>query len=185
MHARENCLVDCRTLTQAVYLGLDVQCEIQAVVEQQLGDAVLIRDGRAWLLSRSATLAGAVRRAPAPRTSIWRRTSWSGRRKVIRPPARGLRRTGKCRGTGQLVAGVNTARHNAYRMMIARGFRTFRKGWPCSGQMSPATIVPTASSSTTGAEDAITPEETRETKMRMRQLAGPRWPSLRRTTPCS
>jgi hypothetical protein len=32
------------------------------------------------------------------------------------------------RGIEQLVAGVNTARHDAYRMMLERGFRTFLEG---------------------------------------------------------
>ena len=45
LHARETCLATCRALTRAVYPGLEVQSEIQAVAAQQLGDTILIHDG--------------------------------------------------------------------------------------------------------------------------------------------
>ena len=44
---RDTCLAECRDITDAVYAGLDLEREIRAVVEQQIGDTVLIRDGSA------------------------------------------------------------------------------------------------------------------------------------------
>ena len=45
--ARATCLAACRLITDAVYPGLDVGTEIMATAQQQLGDTLLIDDGRA------------------------------------------------------------------------------------------------------------------------------------------
>lgn len=129
LHARETCLAACRALTHAIYPGLDVQCEIRAVVEQQLGDTVLIHDGTDLVAfaichlgrgSEAGTGAayvkfGAVHPGPGAAQSFDRLLA-------------ACEALASVRGIEQLVAGVNTARHDAYRMMLERGFRTFLEG---------------------------------------------------------
>ena len=129
MHARETCLTTCRALTHAVYPGLDVGGEIRAVAEQQLGDTVLMHDGTDLVAfaichlgrgSEAGTGAayvkfGAVRPGPGAAQSFDHLLA-------------ACEALASARGIAQLVAGVNTARHDAYRMMLERGFRTFLEG---------------------------------------------------------
>jgi hypothetical protein len=122
---RQGCLEDCRTLTDAIYEGLDLIEEIRAVHAQGLGDTVLLASG-----DRLAGFAichygpkseagaricfikfGAVGPGPAPEEMFGR-----------------LLDTCEALAAAQrlpsLVGGVNTARHEAYRHLLARGFRT-------------------------------------------------------------
>ena len=129
VHALETCLTTCRALTHAVYPGLDVGGEIRAVAEQQLGDTVLMHDGTDLVAfaichlgrgSEAGTGAayvkfGAVRPGPGAAQSFDHLLA-------------ACEALASARGIAQLVAGVNTARHDAYRMMLERGFRTFLEG---------------------------------------------------------
>ncbi len=123
------CLSACRELTDAIYAGLDVQGEIRAVAAQGLGDTVLLWDhsklvGLAVCHCGAGTEAGsgvcyvkfgAVRPGPAaPQAFDWLLDACEGLAAV--------------RGLARLSAGVNTARHEAYRQMLARGFRTEFEG---------------------------------------------------------
>ncbi len=119
------CLSACRELTDAIYAGLDVQGEIRAVAAQGLGDTVLLWDhsklvGLAVCHCGAGTEAGsgvcyvkfgAVRPGPAAPQAFDR----------LLDACEGL---AAARGLARLSAGVNTARHEAYRQMLARGFRT-------------------------------------------------------------
>jgi GNAT superfamily N-acetyltransferase len=126
---REEILHACRELTDAVYEGLDVQHEIHAVADQNLGDAVLL-----WDDSKLKALAvchvgpgteagsgvcyvkfGAVRPAPAAEQDFGGLLG-------------ACEELGSSLGASRVLAGVNTARHEAYRHMLARGFRTQIQG---------------------------------------------------------
>jgi len=115
----------CRNLTDAVYEGLDVSGEISAVCDQDLGDTVLMHD-RSGVVGlaichygpRSEAGAGAclikfgaVRPGPAAEQTFGQ----------LLDAAAAL--AGEAR-MSKLVAGVNMARHEAYRYLIAGGFRT-------------------------------------------------------------
>ena len=120
---REGALSACRELTDAVYEGLDVGREIRAVAAQGLGDTILLRDdgrlaGLAVCHSGPGTEAGsgvcyikfgAALPGPTAEQNFGRLLDaceeWASSLNVAR-----------------LVAGVNTARHEAYRQMLARGF---------------------------------------------------------------
>ena len=115
----------CRELTDAVYEGLDVRREIHAVDAQGLGDTVLLADnsrldGLAVCHCGPGTEAGsgmcyvkfgAVRPGPTAGAMFDR----------LVDACEALAAT---RGAARLVCGMNTARHEAYRRMLARGFRT-------------------------------------------------------------
>ena len=126
---RAACLDECRALTGSVYPGLDVRIEIEAVAEQALGDTVLVRDGGTLVAlavchvgagSEAGSGAayvkfGAARSGPSAAQSFDRLIS-------------ACEEFARARGVGRLVAGVNAARHDAYRALLGRGFRTMLQG---------------------------------------------------------
>lgn len=126
---REGMLVACRQLTDAIYEGLDVGSEVRAVVDGRLGDTVLL-----WHDERLVGLAvchcgpgteagsgacyvkfGAVRPSPTAAQDFERLLDACDQMAAEK-------------GVSRLVAGVNTARHEAYRQMLERGFHTDLQG---------------------------------------------------------
>ncbi len=126
---RNSCLAACRALTHEIYPGLDIQREIQAVVEQGLGDTVLIHNGLHLMAFAICHLGkgseagsgtayvkfGAVR--PGPPAAHYFADLLTACEALARE-----------RGLDKLIAGVNTARHAAYQLMLERGFETFTVG---------------------------------------------------------
>lgn len=126
---REGMLRACRQLTDAIYEGLDVGPEVRAVAQQGLGDTVLLwDDGR---------LAGLAVCHCGPGTEAGSGTCYVKLGAVRPSPTAGQdfdRLLNACeemtaeKGLSRLSAGVNTARHEAYRQMLERGFRTDLQG---------------------------------------------------------
>lgn len=126
---RDAVLNACREVTDAMYEGLDVAHEIKAVADQNLGDTVLLWDdnglvGLAVCHIGPGTEAGsgvcyikfgAVRPGPAAEEHF---------DKLIDA----CEELASAQQAARLVGGVNTARHEAYRQMLARGFRTDIQG---------------------------------------------------------
>lgn len=119
----------CREITDGIYDGLDVSREILAVEKQKLGDTVLL-----W--GDSKLVAFAVCHI-GPRTEAGSGTCFAKFAAVRSGPSSGEdfgRLLDACeafaadQGLVRLVAGVNVARHEAYRSMMARGFRTELEG---------------------------------------------------------
>jgi len=119
----------CREVTGAIYEGLDVAHEIRAVAAQKLGDTILL-----WNDSRLMALAvchigpgteagsdvcyvkfGAVR----PETDAEQHFS---------DLLDACEEFSSAQHVSRLRAGVNTARHEAYRLMLARKFTTDMQG---------------------------------------------------------
>jgi GNAT superfamily N-acetyltransferase len=119
----------CRTLTDAIYEGLDVEHEILSVAAQGLGDTILV-----WDDSRLTALAVCH---VGPGTEAGSDVCYV-KFGAVRPGANTeqdfSRLIDACeemaseRQVSRLLAGVNTARHEAYRQMLARGFRTNIQG---------------------------------------------------------
>ena len=123
------CLDACRELTDAIYPGLDVQHEIAAVDVQGLGDTILVWDGSrlagfAVCHAGSGTEAGsgvcylkfgAARPGPVAAESFGR---------IVGACAA----FAAAQGLSRLVAGVNTGRYEAYRQLLACGFRADHMG---------------------------------------------------------
>jgi len=126
---RDAVLNACREVTDAIYRGLDVEHEIRSVAAQGLGDTILL-----WDDSRLTALAvchvgpgteagsdvcyvkfGAARPGPKAEQDFSRLID------ACEEMASG-------RQVSRLLAGVNTARHEAYTQMLARGFRTQIQG---------------------------------------------------------
>jgi predicted N-acetyltransferase YhbS len=118
-------LAACRELTGAIYEGLDLEREIGAVDVQGLGDTVLLRN-RAGLAGFAVCHCGPGSEAGSGTCYVKFGAARPG-------PAAGeafeqlldaCEALAAARGLSRLVAGVNMARHDAYRRMLARGFRT-------------------------------------------------------------
>lgn len=126
---KQLCLKDCRELTNSIYEGLEVEREIRAVDEQQLGDTVLT-----W---HEGTLAGMAVCHVGPGTEAGSGKCYIKFGAVRSGPnaAREFRRLLEAcrefaheRGARLLSAGVNLARLDAYREMLEMGFRTTTQG---------------------------------------------------------
>jgi len=129
VHSRNEFISACCALTHEVYPGLDIQREIQAVAKQGLGNTVLIHDGVHLMAFAICHLGkgseagsgtayvkfGAVR--PGPGAAHYFVNLLTACEDLAREY-----------GLGKLIAGINTARHEAYRLMIERGFQTFKVG---------------------------------------------------------
>jgi GNAT superfamily N-acetyltransferase len=126
---RGQCLDNCRALCQAIYDGLDVSGEIESVEAQSLGDTVLLWDGD--------RLDGLAICHMGPGSEAGTGTCYVKFGAVRPGPTAGAaleRLLDACaelcgsNGALRLLTGVNTARHEAYRILLARGFRTEYQG---------------------------------------------------------
>jgi predicted N-acetyltransferase YhbS len=126
---QKDCLAGCRELTDAWYGGLDLSLEINATVRHHFGETVLLRDGKG-LIGFAVCHCGAETEAGGGQCYVKFGAVRSG------PDAEPsfTRLLAACevfaleRGMARLVAGVNTARREAYRAMLACGFRTEVQG---------------------------------------------------------
>ena len=121
---REETLKACGKLTGAIYDGLDVSGEIRAVASQDLGDTVLLRDD-SGLAGFAVCHRGAGTEAGSGACYI--------KFGAIRPrpdAGRNFERLldacealATAEGMQVLIVGANMGRHEAYRALLARGFR--------------------------------------------------------------
>ncbi|MBI2875773.1 MAG: GNAT family N-acetyltransferase [Candidatus Tectomicrobia bacterium] len=119
----------CRQLTDALYQGLDLEREIRLVHAHGLGDTVLL-----W---EPAGLAGLAICHCGPGSEAGSGACYIKFGAVRPGPTAGelfdrlldaCEALAAAQGMSCLVAGVNLGRHEAYRRMIARGFRTEQQG---------------------------------------------------------
>lgn len=126
---RQAALKSANDLTGEIFDGLDVQREIEAISEQKLGDTVLL-----WEDSKLVAL-GVCHCGPGteagPDTCY---VKFGAAHPGTRVAANFVGLLSACenlaadRGVSKLVAGVNTARIEAYQQMLAMGFRTDFQG---------------------------------------------------------
>ena len=122
-------LSECRDLTDAIYEGLDVADEIRAVAAQNLGDTILLRDDTK-LIAVAVCHVGAGTEAGSDVCYI--------KFGAVRPGRMAEQQFGllidaceefaSAQHVSRLRGGVNSARHEAYQQMLARGFRTDIQG---------------------------------------------------------
>jgi GNAT superfamily N-acetyltransferase len=119
----------CFELTSSIYDGLNVEREIRSVLKQKLGDTVLLWDDRG--------VAGLAVCHCGPGTEAGEGKCYIKFGAVRSGPVSALlfgRLLEACealaasRGIARLEAGVSLARHEAYGMMLERGFRTEIQG---------------------------------------------------------
>jgi GNAT superfamily N-acetyltransferase len=126
---REGVIKACRQLTGSIYEGLDLTSEIEAVAKQNLGDTVLL-----W---KGVHLKGIAVCHYGPGTEAGSGTCYvkfGAVRSGATAEADFNHLLAACeqlamnQNLSRLFAGVNTARHEAYRQMLASGFRTNIQG---------------------------------------------------------
>lgn len=120
----------CRELTGAVYEGLSVERDIVATHAQGLGDTILLQGAGSELDGLAVCHCGAGSEAGADVCFV--------KFGAVRPGPEATNRFERLldaceqlaaeRGLGQLDAGMNLGRQDAYRRMIDRGFRTWLQG---------------------------------------------------------
>jgi len=122
---RGRILERCRSVTGSIYGGLDLEREVMAVQNQRLGDTVLLWDGK--------TLAGLAVCHCGEGTEAGRDICYVKFGAISKGPDAGEyfgRLLSACEslaamcGMASVLAGVNTACHDAYRRMLNRGFQT-------------------------------------------------------------
>lgn len=143
VHARAATLAACHSLTDAIYQGLDVQSEIHAVSRQRLGDTVFVHDGEA-LAAFAVCHMGAGSEAGSGAAYI--------KFGAVRPGPLAAQHFDRllaacealagARGLERLVAGASTARQEAHRLMLARGFQTQMEGIVMQWPDAPGTLRP-------------------------------------------
>jgi GNAT superfamily N-acetyltransferase len=126
---QQTCLADCRALTGAWHGGLDLSLEIRATARHHFGETLLLRDGNA-LIGFAICHCGAETEAGSGQCYV----KFGAVRPGPEAEASFTRLLTVCeafaaeRGVSRLLAGVNTARREAYRRMLAHGFRTDVQG---------------------------------------------------------
>jgi hypothetical protein len=122
---QEETLAGCRETTGAIYEGLDVSLEIRAVEAQRLGDTVLLFEG-SEVTAFGVCHVGAKTEAGSGSCYV----KFAAVRPGPSAQSNFERLLDSCEayaaksGAGRLETGVNVSRHEAYRIMVGRGFRT-------------------------------------------------------------
>ena len=128
---RVECLKSCHALTGALYDGLDVGAEIQAVEAQELGETVLLGDIGGTGLDGFAVCHFGPRSEAGDgscfiKFGAVRPGSAAGQ--VFDSLLHACEALAVAEGMVNLLAGVNMARHEAYRHLIGRGFHSEVQG---------------------------------------------------------
>lgn len=128
---RAICLKSCGDLTGTLYEGLDLGAEIQAVQAQGLGETVLLGDMKGVSLDGFAVCHHGPRSEAGEgacfiKFGAVRPGSAAG--EIFERLLNACEALAAAVGMPKLVAGVNMARHEAYRHLIGRGFRTEIQG---------------------------------------------------------
>jgi GNAT superfamily N-acetyltransferase len=126
---RTSALKACRELTDSIYEGLDVSIEIRSVLEQSLGDTLLVWGGDTL---DALAICHCGEGTEAGRDTCYVKFA------AVRPGPHAEKKfdalLNACealaaeRGLTRLEAGVNLGRSQAYRHMLSRGFRTDFQG---------------------------------------------------------
>ena len=138
---KKKAISGCANLTGQVFEGLDLRKEILSVNSQNLGDTILVRDSSGTHLNGigichvgPGTEAGSdvcyVKFAAARNSEGFDRLLDACESYAI------------SRNALRLTAGVNTGRHDAYRRMIERGFRTGMQGVAMHNPNDPGYSLP-------------------------------------------
>jgi len=126
---KQSCLRACRELTSSIYDGLDVEREIRAVDEQNLGDTVMTGAG-SGLAGLAICHAGAGTEAGSGKCYVKFGAVRCGpdAPREFRRLVDSCREFAATRGATKLLAGMNLARVDAYRTMLEAGFRATTQG---------------------------------------------------------
>jgi hypothetical protein len=125
----DDILERCRQVTGAIYEGLDLAREIRAVDEQGLGETVLLADGDE-LVGFAVCHCGPGTEAGSGACFVkfGAVSPGEGAEERFARLLDACEALAAQRGLSRLMAGVNTARHGAHRMLLERGYRAMING---------------------------------------------------------
>jgi predicted N-acetyltransferase YhbS len=115
------------TLTDASLSGLDLRSEIRAIAAQRLGEVIFL-DGPDGLAGVALCHIGAGTEAGEGVLFVKFAAVRPGAASDFERLLDAIEALGAERGVQRIVAGVNTGRRDAYRSMLARGFRAMLVG---------------------------------------------------------
>jgi predicted N-acetyltransferase YhbS len=122
-------LAQCAALTDTIFPGLDLRPEIRSIAEQRLGETILIHDGAGLAGFACCHMgAGTEARSGAAFVKFGAVRPGPDAPKLFERLLDGCEAAAAEAGCPEIVAGTNTARHQAYRQMVDRGFRAFIQG---------------------------------------------------------
>ncbi len=125
---REAAIAACRVVTDSVQHGLDLSAEIRSVAEQSLGETVLIdEDGEVAAFAVCHLGAGTEAGSGSLYVKFAAVRDGAGHEQ-FRQLLASCESLARARGVKQIVTGVNTARHEAYRTLLEDGFRSVSQG---------------------------------------------------------
>jgi len=121
---RESLLLECRTVAETVFPGLDLKSEIAATTKHELGDSILVRDD-AGLAAFAVCHVGRGSEAGNGNCYVKFGAARSGLRaeQNFERLLQAIEAFAREREARMLVAGVNTARTAAYKKFAMSGFR--------------------------------------------------------------
>ena len=118
-------LAECRELSDAAFAGLDLSAEIEAAREHGFGATVLVRGGDGALRGFAVCH---DRAGEAPSDVCFVKFAIAHDADSFEELLDACEALAADGGAQVLMAGVNLARHDAYRRMLARGFRAAMQG---------------------------------------------------------
>jgi GNAT superfamily N-acetyltransferase len=141
--SRAEMLAQARRVTDAVYPGLDVSGEIEAVLDQRLGEVVAVRDGDS-IAAFAVCHVGPGSEAGPNAAYIKFAAARPGSERQFGALLAACEALASRRGVGVVTAGVNTACHDAYQAMLRHGFRTQFTGVAMQRGNAPGYLRPAA-----------------------------------------
>jgi hypothetical protein len=126
---KEQYLAKCQRIADSAYRGLDLRREILAVRDQKLGDTVMVWEGDS-LIGFAVCHCGEGTEAGGDTCYIKFGTAGkgSGADHAFGRLLNACEEYARVRGMASVLAGINTACHNAYRQMLGKGYRSEFQG---------------------------------------------------------
>jgi predicted N-acetyltransferase YhbS len=119
----------CRRIADAQYTGLDLTSEIEPAKRLRLGDTIVIEDdGDAVGFAVCHVGPGTEAGSGTCYVKFGAVTPGAGASRRFERLLDACASYASSRDAKMLIAGMNTARHDAYRILLARGFRTVLQG---------------------------------------------------------
>lgn len=128
---KSNIASECKNLTDSIYEGLDLRKEIGAVDQQKIGDTILLHDDKTEELIGFAVChngAGSEAGSEICYIKFGAVRQGDNSAHLFNELLDAAEHYARSQNISRIVAGVNMARHGAYKMMIERGFRTDLQG---------------------------------------------------------
>ena len=125
--ARPAALAGCRAVADAIYPGLDLSREIGAVAAQRLGDTILLMDGPS-VAGFAVCHLGAHTEAGRGRAYVKFAAVRPGAVQDFTALIERCEALASAAGAERVIAGVNSGRRAAYRLLQARGYRADMNG---------------------------------------------------------